>query len=54
MKCALQLFYQDPIDCLQHLIHSLSINGQIEFVPKKIYTTVDHMEHIYTEWLTGD
>lgn len=54
MKRDLQLFYWDAIKCLQHLIHSLSINGQIEFVPKKIYTTTDQIECIYTEWLTGD
>ena len=49
-----QLFYCDTIECLQHLIHSPSIKGQIEFVPKKIYSTADHMERIYTEWLMGN
>ena len=53
-KSDLQLFYRDAIECLQHLIHSPAINGQIEFVPKKIYSAADHMERIYTEWLTGD
>ena len=33
---------------------SYSINVLIEFVPKKIYSTVDCMERVYTEWLMGD
>ena len=49
-----QLFYRDAIECLQHLIHSPSIKGQIEFVPKKIYSAADRMERVYTEWLTGN
>ena len=48
------MFYQDAIECLQHLIHSPSINGLIEFVLKKIYSTADCMERVYTKWLTGD
>lgn len=53
-KRGLQLFYRDAIDCLQYLIHSPSIDGQIEFVPKKIYTAADRIERVYTEWLSGD
>ena len=49
-----QLFYRDAIECLQHLIHLPSINGWIEFVPKRIYSTADRLQHIYTEWITGD
>ncbi|KIK20659.1 hypothetical protein PISMIDRAFT_105401 [Pisolithus microcarpus 441] len=37
-RCASQVFYRDTIECLQHLIHLPSNNGQ----------------HIYTDWLTGD
>ncbi|KAI5981090.1 hypothetical protein EDC04DRAFT_2521773, partial [Pisolithus marmoratus] len=48
-KHGLQVFYQDAIECLQHLIHLPSNNGQIEFMPKRIYSAADHMQHIYTE-----
>ncbi|KAF8417312.1 hypothetical protein L210DRAFT_3360179, partial [Boletus edulis BED1] len=48
-KRGLQVFYRDAIECLQHLIHSPFNNGQIEFVPKKIYTTADHIQRTYTE-----
>ena len=54
VKHDFQLFYRDAIECLQHLLHSPSLSGQIEFVPKKIYSAADRMERIYTEWLTGD
>ncbi|KAI5984466.1 hypothetical protein EDD15DRAFT_2177258, partial [Pisolithus albus] len=53
-KRGLQVFYRDAIKCLQHLVHSPSNNGQIEFVPKKIYSAADRMQRVYTEWLTGD
>ncbi|KIK27357.1 hypothetical protein PISMIDRAFT_8193 [Pisolithus microcarpus 441] len=33
--------------------HALQV-GQVHFVPKKIYSAMDHMQHIYTDWLTGD
>ncbi|KAI5987306.1 hypothetical protein EDD15DRAFT_2389609 [Pisolithus albus] len=51
---ALQVFYRDAIECLQHLIHSPSNNGLIHFVPEKIYSAVDRTQRIYTDWLTGD
>ncbi|KIK14429.1 hypothetical protein PISMIDRAFT_38112, partial [Pisolithus microcarpus 441] len=51
---ALQVFYQDAIECLQHLIHLPSNNRQVHFVLKKIYSAMDCMQHIYTDWLTGD
>ncbi|KIK13133.1 hypothetical protein PISMIDRAFT_18209 [Pisolithus microcarpus 441] len=51
---ALQVFYRDAIECLQHLIHSPSNSGQVHFVPKKIYSATDHTQRIYTDWLTGD
>ncbi|KAI5985603.1 hypothetical protein EDD15DRAFT_2175709 [Pisolithus albus] len=35
---ALQVFYRDAIECLQHLIHLPSNNGLIHFVPEKIYS----------------
>ncbi|KAI6108121.1 hypothetical protein F5141DRAFT_974086, partial [Pisolithus sp. B1] len=53
-KHGLQVFYRDAIECLQYLVHSPSNNGQIEFMPKNIYSAADHMQHVYTEWLTGD
>ncbi|KAI6004631.1 hypothetical protein EDD15DRAFT_2155283 [Pisolithus albus] len=53
-KRGLQVFYRDAIECPQHLVHSPSNNGQIEFVPKKIYSAADRMQRVYTEWLTGD
>jgi hypothetical protein len=53
-KPDLQVFYRDIIECLQPLIHSSSNNGEIEFVPKKIYSTADRVQCTYTEWLTGD
>ncbi|KAI6117937.1 hypothetical protein F5141DRAFT_1000268, partial [Pisolithus sp. B1] len=48
------MFYWDAIKCLQHLVHLLSNNGQIEFMPKRIYSAADCMQHVYTEWLMGD
>ncbi|KIK19787.1 hypothetical protein PISMIDRAFT_106961 [Pisolithus microcarpus 441] len=51
---ALQVFYRDAIECLQHLIHSPSNSGQVHFVPKKIYSATDRMQCIYIDWLTGD
>ncbi|KAI5995031.1 hypothetical protein EDD15DRAFT_2142435, partial [Pisolithus albus] len=51
---ALQVFYRDAIECLQHLIHSPSNNGLIHFVPEKIYSAADRTQRIYTDWLTGD
>ncbi|KAI6004944.1 hypothetical protein EDD15DRAFT_2359872 [Pisolithus albus] len=53
-RCALQVFYRDAIECLQHLIHSPSNNGLIHFVPEKIYSAADRTQRIYTDWLTGD
>ncbi|KAI5981099.1 hypothetical protein EDC04DRAFT_2617650 [Pisolithus marmoratus] len=28
--------------------------SMIEFMPKRIYSAADHMQHIYTEWLRGN
>ena len=53
-KSAINLYYQDPIECIKLLMQNPLFASVMEFDPYKLYTTVLQNNCIFTEWLTGD
>jgi hypothetical protein len=53
-KSPLQLFYRDPIECIESLLNSPLSANDIEFTPYKLYKTVEKSIRVYSEWLSGD
>jgi hypothetical protein len=53
-KRKLQLYYRDPIDCLQSILHSPLVKDHIEFQPFQLFRSAEGAMRVYTEWLSGD
>ena len=53
-KSPLQLFYRDPIECIQSLLNSPLSADEFEFAPYKLYKTAERSIRVYSEWLSGD
>lgn len=53
-KKTLTLFYHDPLECIQSILHSPLMKDHIEFKPLWIFESASRAMRIYTEWLTGN
>ena len=53
-KSPLQLFYRDPIECIESLLNSPLSADDIEFSPYKLYETAEKSIQVYSEWLSGN
>lgn len=53
-KVPISLFYRDPIECLQVILHNPLIQDVIEYSPFRIFETAQKLVRVYTEWLSGD
>ncbi|RDB31099.1 hypothetical protein Hypma_000008 [Hypsizygus marmoreus] len=53
-KSKVSLFYRDPIDCIQSLLHHPLMKDHINFTPFRMFKTAERMMRIYTEWLSGN
>ena len=50
----MQLFYRDPIECIESLLNSPLSANDIDFTPYKLYKSVEKSIRVYSEWLSGD
>ncbi|KAG2110896.1 uncharacterized protein F5147DRAFT_772164 [Suillus discolor] len=50
----LQIFYQDPIECLQSLLSHPMLADSFDFIPCKVYAEAEHAVHVYYGFMTGD
>ena len=53
-KRDLTLFYHDPLDCIQSILHNPLIKDYIKFKPLCIFELATRVMCIYTEWLTSN
>ncbi|KAG2352145.1 hypothetical protein BDR07DRAFT_1315068 [Suillus spraguei] len=53
-KSPIQLFWRDPMECLESLFSNPLFHDQLNFVPRRIYTTSAQLLCVYSEWLTSD
>lgn len=53
-KHPVRLFYRDPIECIQSLLHSPLVKDYIHFTPLRIFETAEKLVRVYNNWLTGD
>ena len=52
-KSPVQLFYRDPIECIESLFKSPLAADNIEFTPYQVFKTAEKEVQIYSEWLSG-
>jgi hypothetical protein len=53
-KSPVQLFYRDPLECIESLLNSPLSADDIEFTPYQLYRTAEKSIRVYSEWLSGD
>lgn len=53
-KQKLFLYYRDPIDCLQSILHNPLVQDYIDFDPFQLFWSADSAMHVYMEWLSGN
>ncbi|KAG1885867.1 uncharacterized protein F5891DRAFT_890093, partial [Suillus fuscotomentosus] len=53
-KSPIRLFWRDPVECLESLFSNPLFHDQLDFVPRRIYTTSARLLRVYSEWLTGN
>ena len=50
----IDLFYRNPLECLESLMWSPLLKDYISFTPFRLYESTTKVMRTYTEWLSGD
>jgi hypothetical protein len=53
-KTKVELFYRDPLKCIQSLLHHPLLSDHIHFTPMRLFEAATKTMRTYTEWMTGD
>ncbi|RDB15504.1 hypothetical protein Hypma_004161 [Hypsizygus marmoreus] len=53
-KSKIHLFYRNPLECIQSLLHHPLMKDHIKYTPFRLFKTAEKAMRIYTEWLSGD
>jgi hypothetical protein len=53
-KTKIHLYYGDPLECIQSLLHRLLMKDYIHFRPLRVFKTAAKTMQMYTEWMTSD
>jgi hypothetical protein len=53
-KKKLYLYYRDPLECIQAILHSPLVKDFIQFTPFRAFETAAKVMRVYTEWLSGN
>jgi hypothetical protein len=51
---SVELWFRDPIECVQDLIGNPAFRDHISYVPQKVFTSESESTRIYDEAWTGD
>jgi hypothetical protein len=50
----IDLFYRNPLECLESLMRSPLLKDCISFTPFRLYESAAKVMRVYTEWLSGN
>ncbi|PPQ98093.1 hypothetical protein CVT26_003263 [Gymnopilus dilepis] len=53
-KNPLTLFFRDPLECLQALLHNPLLKDSLQLTPFRLYESAGKVMRFFTEWLSGD
>ncbi|KAF8952213.1 hypothetical protein BDZ97DRAFT_1909427 [Flammula alnicola] len=53
-KNKLNLFYRNPVECLESLMGNPLLQDSIQFTPFRLFESAVKTMRVYTEWLSGD
>ncbi|KAG1747998.1 uncharacterized protein EDB91DRAFT_1235850 [Suillus paluster] len=53
-KSPIILYWHDPLECISTILNHPLFHDQLDFTPCKVYSIVQRLCRVYTEWMTGD
>jgi hypothetical protein len=53
-KAPMSLYYRDSLECVKYLFSNPLFAGHIDYSPRRLWTTAERVERVYTEWMTGE
>ncbi|KAM6504101.1 hypothetical protein JOM56_001044 [Amanita muscaria] len=53
-KRPLQLYYRNPLECIQSILYHPLLKDFIRLTPFRLYESAAKVMRLYTEWLSGD
>ncbi|KAG2080578.1 uncharacterized protein F5147DRAFT_749292 [Suillus discolor] len=53
-KTPVVLYWRDLLDCISSILNHPSFHDQLDFTPCKVYTMVQQLCRVYSEWMIGD
>ncbi|KAG1859222.1 hypothetical protein F4604DRAFT_1684696 [Suillus subluteus] len=48
------LYWWDPLKCIASIFNHPLFHNRLDYTSRKVYSTVQRLSWIYTEWVTGD
>ncbi|KAG1803416.1 uncharacterized protein BJ212DRAFT_1246796, partial [Suillus subaureus] len=48
-KLPIVLYWCDPLDCISNLLNHPAFHDQLDFMPRRVYTTTQRLCHMYSE-----
>lgn len=53
-KSPIILYWRDTLECISTILNHPFFHDQLDFTPRKVYSTAKKLSRVYTEWMTGD
>ncbi|KAG1830041.1 hypothetical protein EV424DRAFT_1535453 [Suillus variegatus] len=53
-KSPVVLYWRDPLDCVSSLLNHPAFHDELDFTPRRVYTTAQRLCRVYSEWMTSD
>ncbi|KAG2361787.1 hypothetical protein BDR07DRAFT_1258819, partial [Suillus spraguei] len=53
-KSPIVLYWCDPIKCISSIFNQPLFHDYMDYSARRVYTCVQKVCHVYTEWMTGD
>ncbi|KAG1733957.1 hypothetical protein EDB19DRAFT_1896533 [Suillus lakei] len=53
-KSPIILYWHDPLECISSILNHPFFHNQLDFTPRKVYSTAKKLCRVYMEWMTGD
>lgn len=53
-KSPIYLYWRDPLECLASILSHPVFANQLDFVPRRVYTTATNECRVYSDWITGE
>ncbi|KAG1899631.1 uncharacterized protein F5891DRAFT_1189439 [Suillus fuscotomentosus] len=53
-KSPVVLYWCDPLDCVSSLLNHPAFHDELDFTPRRVYTTAQQLCRVYSEWMTSD